>query len=222
MNKTHPQNLGNNLANLLKIHKLSIDKLANLLNIPSMTVRRLVSGETIDPRISTLQLIANYFNVSLDALMSNSEQALLTANEFNQFNVPVISWDIVEKFTKFEINAEAITRRQLITLHKDEILENKSLFAIESKPSMYLIYPQGTIFIIAPAVKPIDGDLVLVKFIKEDAMSLKKLQIDPPESYLHQITQLTSNNDAIKYSNKNHSIFGVVILTLLYNHNKAE
>lgn len=116
--RKYSQNLASNLTRLLMQHKLSIDKLATALNIPSMTIRRLVSGQTLDPRVSTLRLIATYFNVSvdslvgdyfdnvvLDAVTKSSVDELNVDNGFGQFNVPVISWDSASEFIGGEISS---------------------------------------------------------------------------------------------------------------------
>lgn len=205
--------LAKNLSYLIKIHKLSIDKLAVLLNMPPMTIRRIITGETTDPRISTLQAIANYFNISLDVLLSNPEQSLLLENNFNQYNVPVIYWKDIIEYINSNFETSTIKKIQQVTMPKHENYSN--LFAIESKPYMNYIYPQGTIFVITTEITPIDGDMILVKFIETNEISLRKLQIDPPELYFHQIS---NNKDIIKYNQNNHSIIGIVVLTLLYNH----
>jgi transcriptional regulator with XRE-family HTH domain len=226
--REYSKNLASNLTKLLVQHKLSIDKLAAAIGIPSMTVRRLVSGQTIDPRISTLRLLATYFNVSMDSLASDTPQNVMVESlasdplqditidsDFSQLSVPVISWDLAEKFVDGLVMSNQIIRKQIVAIHRNDALNVKNLFAVESKPSMYSSYPKGTLFIIAPEVKPVDGDVVLIKSKKNDAIMLKKLQIDPPETYLHSIIL---NDSMIGYNSKLHDVIGVVILTLLYSH----
>ena len=162
-----------------------------------------------------IRLIATYFNVSLDSLVIDPQQTLSVDINFNQFNVPVISWELVEKFVDDKIPSEQIVRKQLIAIHKKDSLNIKNMFALESKPSMYSVYPPGTLFIVAPEVKPVDGDIVLVKCTRNNTTTLKKLQMDLPDMYLCSITLA---NNSMRYNNKLHQVIGVVILTLFYSH----
>ena len=62
--KTQIQRLADNLQSLMKTRNISENDISKTLDIPVMTVRRIVSGETTDPRISTLKLFADYFNIT--------------------------------------------------------------------------------------------------------------------------------------------------------------
>lgn len=63
--------IAKNLSELLKKHCLKTNQLAHHLGLPTMTIRRLLSGETGDPRISTLKCIADYFDVAVDVLIAD-------------------------------------------------------------------------------------------------------------------------------------------------------
>ena len=71
--------IARNLSALLQKHHLNANQLANILGIPMMTVRRLISGETEDPRISTLKIIADYFQVSIDFLILEDQEDVIIA-----------------------------------------------------------------------------------------------------------------------------------------------
>lgn len=70
---TKDMKIASNLAELLKKRCIKKNQLAHHVGIPVMTIRRLLSGETGDPRISTLKCIADYFEVSVDVLIGNIE-----------------------------------------------------------------------------------------------------------------------------------------------------
>ena len=72
--KIFTHKLANNISTLLRMHGITENELAKALNIPYNTVRRLTTGSTTDPRISTLNIIANYFNVGLDELIETNNQ----------------------------------------------------------------------------------------------------------------------------------------------------
>ncbi|MCB1827568.1 MAG: helix-turn-helix transcriptional regulator [Coxiellaceae bacterium] len=47
--------------------------LARQLKIPPPSINRILSGQVTDPRISTLILLADYFDVSIDQLLGREE-----------------------------------------------------------------------------------------------------------------------------------------------------
>lgn len=70
-----------NLSLLMNEYNITDSELARALKLPYNTIHRLVSGQTTDPRISTLKSIATYFNVSLDSLLKPN--CLLSDKEKN-------------------------------------------------------------------------------------------------------------------------------------------
>ena len=90
--------LAGNLEALLKTKNLSASKIAQKLGIPMMTIRRLLSGETTDPRISTLKIIADHLGVSVNSLVEdNYPTAEKSAHESRPFLVPIFDWQSAEK-----------------------------------------------------------------------------------------------------------------------------
>jgi len=47
--------------------------LARELKIPPPTINRIIAGQVLDPRCSTLVLLADYFDVSIDQLVGREE-----------------------------------------------------------------------------------------------------------------------------------------------------
>ena len=162
-----PNHLAHNLQALLKKHNINANQLAHILNIPMMTVWRLSTGETRDPRISTLQIIANYFGVSVDALMASSDKVIINPLGYAMSHtVPLLDWDTVGRIsTIHDLDLSIWETWQSVCMKSGDQI-SKDAFAIESKPYMYSIYPKGTFFAIDPNIKSIDGDMMLIK-IKE-------------------------------------------------------
>lgn len=212
LNKEECSNIAQNISTLFKIKGVSESKAAQDLNIPLMTLRRLTTGETTDPRISTLKVIADYFNVTIDKLIGTSEFNFYEIqNQSKPMLIPFFDWEQINS-----INTIALDKWKNwipITVNGKESL-NKQCFALESKPSMFPRYQPGTIFIFDPQLSPSDGDLVLIKFVKNNELSLRELFIDPPE---WQLQPLNSGNPVLQFSKKEHEIVGIVILTLFYN-----
>jgi transcriptional regulator with XRE-family HTH domain len=204
--------IGKNLLTLLKKHHLTANQLAQLLDIPFMTIRRLISGETEDPRVSTLKIIANYFQISVDLLINDSSNIAFPTNlKVKTYAVPKIKWENLPKISHIALSD--ITDLQSISLNGDHTISDEA-FALESKPSMYPRFPRGTIFIIEPHTTPTDGDLVLVSIKDNNDCTMRELIIDPPVWYL---TSLITDSHTMSFDKEQHSIVGVAILTLLYH-----
>lgn len=209
------KSIADTLSELLGKNNLSSNQLANILGIPTMTVRRLLSGETEDPRISTLKIISDYFGVSIDVLAGdNSQKLLMPSKKIASYLVPKISWDSLSTIKNInEVDFNTFNEWQSVSLNEQDTI-SKSTFALESKPSMYPRFPSGSIFIIDPKIIPTDGDIVLVRIKLNNTVTLRELVIDPP---VWQLLALTTNSKPIEYHEDEHEIVGVNVLTLLYS-----
>jgi len=210
----HSSPLTENLRILFKNKQLSISETAHKLGIPIMTIRRLLSGETMDPRISTLKLMANHFNVTVDCLLKDDLSSLAeTCTKSKPVFVPILDWELLEATPDVQqINLREWSNWQPIVLSNPEAMSNHT-FALPSRPFMYPQFPHDTMFIIDPTLTPKDDDLVLVRMRKTQALTLRKLFIDPPQWHLH---PTTLESKPLQYSNEDHIICGVTLLTMLY------
>tara|TARA_R110002126_G_scaffold247974_2_gene390846 strand:- start:6254 stop:6943 length:690 start_codon:yes stop_codon:yes gene_type:complete len=207
--------LSKNLTALMKQENISSSDLARSLNIPYNSIQRLVSGFTSDPRVSTLKLIANYFNVSLDVLTGENEssfsQAFPQKDNSPRF-IPIFSWeDIVNPDFFTQTNITTWENWQPVALSPSEKLSKKA-YAIESKRSMQPRFPMGTIFVVDPDQTAMDDDLVLVRMKETNAVSLRDLRIDPPS---WQLLPVIESSAVIAYDDTKHVIIGIVVLTMI-------
>ena len=209
------KSISNNLAALLKQQNLSGGQLAQVLGIPMMTVRRLLSGETEDPRISTLKIIADYFNISIDFLIGDDPRNLLiSSKKIKSYLIPKVGWDSLTRIKNIdEFYSSDWHDWQSISLSDNDAVSRNS-FALESRPSMYPRFPKGTIFIIDPTLAPTDGDIVLIKIKENNEYTLRELIVDPPN---WRLSPLVLGSNIINFSMDEHEITGVSLLTMLYN-----
>ena len=212
LNKDQRCTIAENLRHLMRLRKTTESKIAQELNVPVMTIRRLLSGETTDPRVFTLKTLANYFNVTIDTLI---ETGLLAKNQpisqSKPLFIPVLDWEAAK-------NIDAIDLKNWqtwipVTIGKGDNISASS-FALESRPSMYPRFQHGTIFIFDPVLIPTDGDLVLVHLFENNELTLRELFVDPPEWQFHPVNQGSS---ILNYDKEAHIIMAVVFLTLFYN-----
>jgi len=204
--------IAKNLARLMAQENLNANQLSEKLTLPMMTIRRLLLGETQDPRISTLKLIASYFNISIDVLLNEPQAASPHWLNKNQtYQVPKLEWrDLPEKVADGLTFSAEWKNWQPLAIKNENTLSPRA-FALDSRPSMYARFPKGTCFIISPDAEPEDGDWVLVEINNE--FTLKGLTLDPPESCL---VSLTNSAKTLPFVVNTHKIVGVVILSLLY------
>lgn len=196
--------LGRRLQLLLNQTGESYTELAHAVNVPVMTIRRLISGETQDPRLSTLRCLAEHFNISIDALILAEDVPFSMAQKkIKPYAVPKISWqELPFNVNKQPPSWEHIFIQQPVSDHA---------FALESKPALFHRFPQGTLFIFDPKVSPEDGDTILVEFTQTHAFSLKYFHIDPPQQYM---TSLITQEPLTPWDDTQHHFQGTLILTL--------
>ena len=214
INDSERQQLSVNLRRLLDERQVTENEIAQFLEIPVMTVRRIVSGETADPRISTLKLIADYFNVSLDSLIGDHYQKSTRVMKKNlPAFVPVLDWKTLTQMASIkELDLTAWKAWQPVIMNDATALSDEA-FAIESRPSMQPRFPLGTLFIVDPKETPADGDIALIKMRSNDNLSLRELIIDSPR---WQLQPIITGSELLFFDPQQHQIVGIVVLTMLH------
>lgn len=178
-NHSPEQALIDNVRDLLAMHKMNEAELARQANIPKPTLHKILAGSTEDPRISTLQAIAAAFNMTVDELyipnITNTKQ-----HKIEMQPIPIISWADCLKETRFIENLNAANWKKWLVVGNIK----KGLYALNSKTSMELQFPAGTVFIVDPKNIPRDGDLVIIKYPNAEEATLRELAIDGPTKLL--------------------------------------
>ncbi len=207
------QSLARNLKTLVENCKVSELEIARALNTSVLTIRRILSGETEDPRISTLKAIADYFNVSIDSLLDDNDQRSINAMIKNKPKViPILKWKEIESIDSIK-SIDLNNCHEWYPVVGDQSYMSASTFAIESRPSMQPKFPLGTLFIINPDEPPIDGDIILIRMKQEKELSLRELIIDPPK---WQLQPIVTGSETLFFDEKKHEILGVVVFTALH------
>jgi transcriptional regulator with XRE-family HTH domain len=175
-----------NLTHLMHQQKISEAELARKTNIPQPTLHKILSGKTADPRISTLQLLADYFEVTLDELAHVQVIKTKHIQAKIQF-IPLLTWADCARGESF--------REKLLTDNWEQCLVVEYLaegaFGLMSKPSMEPRFPRATLLIIDPHLTAEDGDLVVVHYPDTEEATLRELSIDGPSKQLLSINHLS-------------------------------
>ncbi|MCE3232808.1 MAG: peptidase S24-like domain protein [Rickettsiaceae bacterium] len=166
------------LKTLIEKNHISEAELARQTDIPRATINRLVSGRTPDPRASTLNAIANYFDITVDQLLGNqplpkeSTKATATNNRY----IPVIR---IQEASNWEKLVELYSDQEYPdTIQSDETTE-AGQFAIRVKgEAMCPQFQENTILIIDPFKEQQNRDFVIAHIQKNDETIFRQLIID--------------------------------------------
>lgn len=210
--KIRTASLMDRMKQLLAHTDLTANGLATLLNLPTPTIHRLVTGEVQDPRISTLILIADYFGVSIDQL---SGRQPLDAQFYSKgdaksikpaFSIPLLTMHEAHTLLKHSKESTQWFYWHSNSNHQDN---NESVFAIAIKNNLYEpLFYHDSIIILDPKINPENGDYVLVNFDGDHLPVLKRYISEGKNKYL-----FTVNSDVktARFDSKVSVIIGVVI-----------
>ena len=202
--------ISNILNYLIKKTHVSEAELARKISVPRATINRLASGRTPDPRASTLNAIAAYFNISVDQLLGKQpifldNNHLVIAN--THISIPIIEW----KQTK---NWENIITKLKPGEHFDWVMVDPSIdqakFAIRiNSESMWPQFQMNTVLIIAPEKETKNRDFVIAHIQKSDEVVFRQLIVEDNYKFLKAINNIFPT---IKFEDCD-KIIGVVIQT---------
>lgn len=170
--------LANNLRYLMHSKNISECELARRTYIPQPTVHKILTGKTTDPRASTLKSLADYFEISIEELLTGN-QAVPHSNSKTQ-SIVILSWKECIEGTQFINN---LTPANWTHWTVTEFISSHA-YALVSKASMEPRFPKKTTLFIDPAIKPEDGDIVVVFYPNTDEATLRELSIDGPTQLL--------------------------------------
>jgi transcriptional regulator with XRE-family HTH domain len=203
-------NLATRIRRLMQQHgNISEAELARVTQLPQPTIHRLISGSTLDPRVSTLQALTDYFNVTFDYLLAKSpllplsELGLLHSGAHQLF--PIIEWDEVITFLEkpSQITQKYSDKGDWATT---DLAMDKNSFVLKTRASMEPRFSRGTLLFIEPNENAEDGDLVLAYYKKEQQLALRSVVIDGRSRFLQSVMS-PSQMDAF---DKDKIILGVV------------
>lgn len=188
--------LARHLRDLMHDRQVNEAELSRRTKIPPATLHKILSGKTADPRISTLQTLAHYFELTVDALLYGKSQTQMQA-------VPILSWsDCIKVNTSLKKINHASWHSWIITEY-----HGANIYGLSSKPAMEPRFPKGTVLIINPDLVAQDGDLAIVSFPNSPEATLRELFFDGPTKLLLPVNP-NGNKEQLNDSVR---IIGVVI-----------
>ncbi|CAM4391588.1 MAG: putative HTH-type transcriptional regulator [Legionellaceae bacterium] len=190
---------------LVKRNNLSLTELAEKIHVPRTTLSHIATGNTVDPRVSTVKAIADYFSISIDQLLGTQplyldEQQNTIASKYEA--IPILTLDKVNKW-------ESYTKLNMSTdqewLMKDPSIK-KGKFAVRNTGnSMWPAFQENALLIIDPIKTPKDKDYVI--FNTGEDIKIRQLIVDGKTAILIAANQIF---EPIRFPDLN-NIVGVAI-----------
>lgn len=161
---------------LLEIHQITVAELARRVNLPQPTIQRIAAGIYKNPRISTLQPIADYFGITVNQLRGFESIPSLCIKKSIQ-SIPLIPtaqvnlWPVVEK---------NITQYLIC----DNNLGEKSFAMFMPDSSMEPLIPKGSTLLVDPSRTPHHGSYIVVKLQNYPEVIVRQLITDATNNFI--------------------------------------
>src|SRR3990167_4538826 len=167
------ENLTTNLRHIMKLKGITEAELARKTHIPQPTLHKILSGKTNDPRASTVKSLADFFDISIDELLTGAPSTKSQNTASKTQSIPIISWGQCIDATNYIKN---LTPTNWSCWIVSEFLSEHA-YALTSKPCSDLRFPKGTVLIIDPKITAEDGDMVIVHYPNTQEATLREISI---------------------------------------------
>lgn len=205
---THNLTISEVLTSLLERAKIKEAQLAKALNVPRATINKIHSGKILDPRSSTLSIIANYFGITIDQLMGKSPLFGDTLMKF--IKVPIIELDRLKNFKQALNKIDFINHENWILIEYDNQQSNHDLFAVKVYGDAMLPYfDEQTTIIIDSDSEVANRKYVLAYIASLNEVILRQIFVDGNTRVLKPINTIFESK---KLTTKD-KIIGVVVQT---------
>lgn len=179
-------NIGKILEKLLFDKKIRATELARETNVPQPTLHRILSGKSPNPHKSTVEPIADFFNISVEQLsgkqglpltLSDQNASLVKSESAKQ--APLITWKNIPSYIK---DPEGCKINEIIYCSPTL---GGNVFALNMiDTSMEPYFPQGAVLIFDCDKPSKDRTHVLVHIADSDTYLFRQLLVDGEHSYL--------------------------------------
>ncbi|MBA2652398.1 MAG: helix-turn-helix domain-containing protein [Tatlockia sp.] len=189
---------------ILTFDNISGAELAKRCGVPVSTINRILAGTVIDPKISTLKPLADYFGISVDQLLGYA--ALPEKfNRLSQSLKPTTALPVF-KLKNFEsIRQKAI---EWFTWVSEKYAHDDTLAVSIDTEEFEPIFVKDCILVVEPSMlPPQDDDYVAVVFENTKAISIRKYKIDGNDHYF---VPLNPQFKAALCSDTKYYILGVI------------
>jgi len=185
------QYFNNILSKLMLECDIDNSTLSKQTNIPLPTITRLRHDKNINPTISSLKPIADFFQITVDELMGFSslshDRIPGTHSRFNYITsiIPIINWQDVISY--IQNSNEFINNNNLDWISSEKKLEDTS-FAIKVPHDAFaLFFKKNSLVLINYTQSIAVGDLIFIQPNQSESIICKKILTDGHELFLKSI-----------------------------------
>lgn len=173
-----------NLQQLMRTHgNLSVSELAHLTSLPQPTLYHIFSGTTKNPRKKALEVLANYFSVTVAQLIGDEPLPNVIPEMIKEdlkiSAVPIIQWDMLKSWP---ISIDRLGLKEILL---DKKISDHS-FGLVAQKSLEPQFPQNALLIFDFGKTPLDRDFVIVRRGANDQVLFNRFFTDNRGSYVKQ------------------------------------
>ena len=192
---TNNPTLSSILIELIDQFNITEAELARAIKLPRATINRIKSGKIVDPRSSTLTLISDYFNVSIDQLLGHKPLSFHSTQEANIIRVPLLQWEQLQsakKTTGCPIDDKA--HKEWIHFECENENHADSLFALKIEgDAMWPYFDDKSIIFIDTQLEAQNRSFVVAYIASSDEVILRQLLIDGKSKILNPLNTAFSS-----------------------------
>lgn len=201
------------LNRLMLENHLSVSELSKIVNLPASTISRMKCEENINPTLSSLVPIANYFDIKLEQLIGDEplpqerNKGEFNPKKINTIQIPIITANSllsVETISKNSFN------KSLPHISVSSNINEKSFSMVLQDSSLSPILSSGTVLVFDPDQKIRDGDIVIVSFDNKIPV-FRKILCDGEDYYFDPINKEFGE----LIISKNFKIYGVMVIAII-------
>lgn len=168
--------LAKTVTALLDESSISETEICRRAKLPRATIYRLKEG-LVDPRLSTLKALADFFTISIDQLIG--ERKIPSSNHkgiLKTFHIPVMPWDIA---TLMRVEKNNFTENNFIVFQTDGTDDEDHYIALQTcSDAMSPNLPPNTTIIVDKERVPKNQDYVIAAIDNNKNAVLRRLLLE--------------------------------------------
>jgi SOS-response transcriptional repressor LexA len=183
------EKLGSSIEKLMGLHHINMHQLHKNTGVPLTTINRIINDKNVNPTITSLIPIADFFGITLNQLMgidpldSDLLVGIYARKRDLWTDVPIVTW---EQAAEWPLNSASLTINNVIST--DVTLGAHPFALLISETNWEGFFPNSIIIADATFI-PEHSDYVVVLKAGQKRTSLKQILIDDDKTYLRPVNK---------------------------------
>ncbi len=208
--------IGDILSRLLFAKKMRATELAREIDVPQPTLHRITTGKSPRPHKSTLEPIADYFDISIDQLTGRKplpesvwgDAIPAMPRKVEAIEIPFIQWEAL-------LDLEGAIENPPETIFGSSQLGGNCFAVRMNDSSMEPVFEQGCVLICNRDKKPTDRLYVLVRYANSEVITFRQL-VDTGEHRFLKPLSADLSTFPLRLLEDEDTILGTLVETRLY------